>query len=88
MYCCGNPFSRADALNRHMKSQRHREQANMWPPGIPDSRQLAMIREDFVCMHPFTMIIAGPTGSRKTRWVKTLLENKQIEPFPTNIVWC
>jgi hypothetical protein len=54
---------------------------NEGPPGVRDSA-------DFVCIHPFTMTIAGPTGSGKTLWVKTLLENKQIEPFPVNIIWC
>lgn len=44
---------------------------------------------DGTLRHPFTCIVAGPTGSGKTRWVKTLLENRQylIDPSPERIYW-
>ena len=40
--------------------------------------------------HPFTMVIAGPTGSGKTQWVKKLLKdlNSLITPIPQEVIWC
>lgn len=38
--------------------------------------------------HPFTMIVAGPTGSGKTHFVKKIIENKMILPFPKTKLWC
>lgn len=38
--------------------------------------------------HPFTMIVAGPTGSGKTHFVKKIIENKMILPFPKTMLWC
>lgn len=43
--------------------------------------------------HPFTMIVAGPTGSGKTWWVTQLISNYQsLTTFkpdrPTNVLWC
>ncbi|KFM83158.1 hypothetical protein X975_06245, partial [Stegodyphus mimosarum] len=38
--------------------------------------------------HPFTMVVAGPTSSGKTVFVKKLVQHRSIDPFPTKIVWC
>ena len=40
--------------------------------------------------HEFTMIVAGPTKSGKTEFVKQLIEwnNQWIHPPPDKIVWC
>lgn len=40
--------------------------------------------------HPFTMLIAGPTGCGKTRFTFKLVENTSlvIEPSPRRIVYC
>ena len=40
--------------------------------------------------HPFTMLIAGPTGSGKTVWVQKLLESpeKFSSPRPQKITYC
>lgn len=38
--------------------------------------------------HPFTCVIAGPTGSGKTQFVKRLLTLDSLEPPPSNIIWC
>lgn len=39
--------------------------------------------------HPFTGIVAGPTGSGKSSWIKQLLKNKhKIIPTPDAIYWC
>lgn len=39
--------------------------------------------------HPFTCLIAGPTGCGKTLWIARLLKHKNIliDPVPENIVW-
>jgi len=39
--------------------------------------------------HPFTSVVAGPTGCGKSVWVLRLIENvwEMIEPVPTRI-WC
>ena len=44
---------------------------------------------DGTLKHPFTCIVAGPTGCGKTRWVKTLLERSGtfIDPPPERIYW-
>jgi len=40
--------------------------------------------------HPFTSLIAGPTGSGKTQFVFRLIENadKMIRPSPARILYC
>lgn len=38
--------------------------------------------------HPFTMMVAGPTGCGKTHFVKKLIEFRMLHPFPKTIVWC
>lgn len=38
--------------------------------------------------HPFTCLIAGPTGCGKTYLVKELIKRNTIEPPPERIVWC
>ena len=44
----------------------------------------------FHFIHPFTCMVAGMTGSGKTVWVQTLLQQAQnvIDPPPERIVWC
>lgn len=39
--------------------------------------------------HPFTMIVAGPTGCGKTEWIKRLITNKNniIYPIPNDIFY-
>ena len=40
--------------------------------------------------HPFTALIAGPTGSGKTVFVKKMLTHlaAMVEPTPEEIIWC
>lgn len=40
--------------------------------------------------HPFTAIVAGPTGCGKSAWVLRLIDNarEMIEPPPTRIYYC
>ena len=44
---------------------------------------------DGTLKHPFTCIVAGPTGCGKTRWVRTLLERAGIfvDPPPERVYW-
>jgi hypothetical protein len=37
--------------------------------------------------HPSTILIAGPTGSGKTKFVVKLLTEHGIDPFPERIIW-
>jgi len=41
-------------------------------------------------IHPFTCVIAGPTGSGKTYFVKRFLDNidQLCNPVPKEILWC
>lgn len=38
--------------------------------------------------HPFSMVVAGPSGAGKTRLVKRILESDIISPKPQKVVWC
>ena len=42
-----------------------------------------------ILQHPFTMLVAGPTGSGKTYWVNRLLQHRRemITPPPEEILW-
>ena len=44
----------------------------------------------FVFKHEFTMVVAGPSRSGKTEFVKALVRHKDrvIHPPPTKVVWC
>lgn len=43
----------------------------------------------FQFKHEFTMVVAGPSKSGKTEFVKKLVENTHwITPYPEKIVWC
>ena len=39
--------------------------------------------------HPFTCIVAGPTGSGKTHFVRRLLAHKEdmLKPIPDHVIW-
>lgn len=39
--------------------------------------------------HPFTCVVAGPTGCGKTEWVKRFIAelNQMVIPCPTKILW-
>ena len=46
--------------------------------------------DGIIFRHPFTCIIAGPTGAGKTVLLKKILENKNyiIDTKPDKIVYC
>ena len=39
--------------------------------------------------HPFTCVVAGPTGCGKTEWVKTFIRHltDMIHPVPSKVLW-
>ena len=83
---CQNDFSRKDRMPRHMSSKH----ANS---GFPSFQARSISPEKcqrFHLVHPFTCMIAGMTGTGKTLWVKSLIEQAQntIHLPPERIVWC
>ena len=42
---------------------------------------------DFYFKHPTTIQISGPTGYKNTWFVRRILEEQLIQPFPTRIIW-
>ena len=40
-------------------------------------------------VHPFTSVIAGPTGCGKTQWVKRFVNHLEylVDPSPTRVIW-
>ena len=38
--------------------------------------------------HPFTCVLAGPTGCGKTFFVSKLIKDSGINPLPDRIIWC
>ena len=36
--------------------------------------------------HPSTILLSGPTGCGKTRFVRRILKERLIEPFPTRLI--
>ena len=56
-------------------------------PVIPMSQERC---QRFQLVHPFTCMVAGMTGSGKTVWVQSLLQQAQtvIDQRPERIIWC
>ena len=83
---CDKAFTRMDSLRRHEHTVRHttplmkrRMNYEMYTsPLSPPQKYL---------IHPFTMMIAGPTSCGKTVLLKQILENRIIKPVPVHIVW-
>lgn len=38
--------------------------------------------------HPFSMLVAGPSGAGKTHLIKRILESDIISPRPKKVIWC
>ena len=68
---CQKDFSRKDNLQRHMNSK-HSD--FNFAPVIPMSEEKC---QRFQLVHPFTCMVAGMTGSRKTVRVQSLLQQAQ-----------
>ena len=74
-------------MRRHM-SRKHSESPSFTPframPFSPEKCQW------FHFVHPFTCMVVGMTGSGKTVWVQSLIQQGQnvIDPPPERIIWC
>ena len=76
---CGKPFTRSDNMKRHIKNF-HEKMA----PDTIVHQSKTMHYRDGSCVtialpkliHPFTCLVAGPTGSGKTSFLRKLLELK------------
>ena len=46
-------------------------------------------RMDPTWQHPFTCVVAGPTGSGKTEWVKSMIQHvsRMVHPVPSQVIW-
>ena len=81
---CQKDFSSKDNLQRHMNSK-HSD--SNFAPVIPMAQEKC---QRFQLVHPFTCMVAGMTGSGKTVWVQSLLQQAQtvIDQPPERIIWC
>ena len=83
---CEKSFSRKDNMQRHVLSKHHNA-------GLTPSQTVPMFSqksERFRFEHTLTYMIAGMTGSGKTTWVRSLLQqaSETIYHPPERIVWC
>ena len=75
---CEKSFSRKDNMQRHVMSK-HRN-AGLTPfQTVPIFSQKC---QRFRFEHPFTSMIAGMTGSGKTVWVRSLLQQASETIYP------
>ena len=84
---CQEKFSRKDSMRRHI-SHKHSESRSFTPfKAVPFSPEKC---QRFHFVHPFTCMVAGMTGSGKTAWVQSLLQQSQnvMEPPTERIIWC
>ena len=55
------------------------------PQGTPGCH---ITTQPFLFRHPFSMVVAAPSGFGKTFWLKQLLQGEYISPAPDRIIWC
>ena len=96
---CGKSFTRSDNLKRNIKNV-HEKMAPEMPVHHLKHHQsgASLLPYRKWCftvalpklIHPFTCLVAGPTGSGKTSFLKKLLElkNEKIYQCPEKILWC
>ena len=74
---CGKSFTRSDNLKRHIKNIHEKITPEM-PVHRPVHHQCGSCINVSLpkLIHPFTCLVAGPTGSGKTLFLKKLLELK------------
>ncbi|VDI40628.1 Hypothetical predicted protein [Mytilus galloprovincialis] len=60
------------------------------PPPPPPYSPPPQPTQKLVLHHSFTMMLAGPTGSGKSFWMKSILEKAKtmIVPSPEKNIWC
>ena len=78
---CNQDFSRRDVMLRHVRNVH----AN-----VKDTDPLKPldISSSMTFIHPFSMVLSGPSFSGKTRWTSDLLQTSLITPSPQRIIWC
>ena len=71
-------------MQRHMNSK---HSISDFAPYMPMSQEKC---QRFQLVHPFTCMVAGMTGSGKTVWMQSLLQQAQnmIDQPPDRIIWC
>ena len=88
---CGKSFKRSDNLKRHIKNV-HEKMATEMPVHHLKHHQSGSCFTVALpkLIHPFTCLVAVPTGSGKTSFLKKLLElkNEKIYQCPEKILWC
>ena len=84
---CEKSFSRKDSMKRHINN-RHSNPGHFTP--FNATHYPAERCQRFQFEHPFTCMVAGMTGSGKTVWVQSLLQQAQavIDQAPERIIWC
>ena len=89
---CQHGYSTPYSLGRHVQNIHVGRGAPGAPgapgavPGAPNSLHLADGSSHHF-LHPFTMTVSGPTGSGKTYFVKSMLEQNKISPSPDKIIY-
>ena len=68
-------------------SQHHPIKHELLPPCRDQAHDKTIF--DPTWKHPFTCVVAGPTGCGKTEWVKRFIQHLQelVLPTPTHVIW-
>ena len=74
-------------MQSHMSNKRGNPVFSPAMSSVPNSTEKC---QRFLFVQPFTCMVAGVTGSGKTVWVKSLLQQAQkvIHLPPERVVWC
>ena len=82
---CQKSYTRLQDLKRHIKDKHIVEHTTL---DKMNSRPEEEVFGGFI--HPFTMLVAGPTGCGKSTFLAKLLEQSQlrIRPPPYRVIWC
>ena len=74
-------------MQRHMSNKHGNPVFSPATSSLPNSAEKC---QQFRFVHPFTCMVAGMTGSGKTVWIKSLLQQAQkvIHLPPEMVVWC
>ena len=75
---CNQSYSRRNALQRH-EGNVH----GSWK--IIDQPQPL---KEITLLHPFPLMVTGPSGSEKTEWTRRLLLTSLIQPPSERTLWC
>ena len=94
---CSKVFTRKYSLTLHSKMKHNDvpgDTSEVYPfeiSNVPEHMLPPIPRGHFLpWKHPFTCLIAGPTGSGKTTFVKRFIKHirQMMTPIPDRILWC